>query len=192
MPRRHLPILTLLALASLSGPARADDAFLVYVGGAAGESQININSLNTSGHDTAWKVLVGVRALDSLGAEVAYVDLGRPRSTVAAGHVNMQATGPVVFGIAYLPLPVPYLDVFAKAGVANVQQRATVTLPSGASACAAGVTCDGFNRTESEFAWGGGAQIRTGALSIRVEYEQFRASGGELGLGSVGFLWSFL
>ncbi len=185
-------VVAVLAVTAVGSAARADEVYSAYVSGALGRSQINVDSLNSSGRDTAWKVLVGVRAADFLGAEAAYVDLGRPRFASAAGTVRAQASGPVVFGVAYLPLPTPYVDVYAKAGVANIQQRATVTLPSGANACAAGVSCDGFNRTESEFAWGGGAQLKLGSIAIRLEYEQYRASGGELGIGSVGVLWNFL
>jgi hypothetical protein len=193
MRQRHLCILVAaMAIGMAPRAARADEVFLVYLGGAFGQSQIKVNSLDTRGHDTAWKILAGVRAVDFLGAEAAYVDLGRPRSSSASGQVSSQASGPVVFGVAYLPLPVPYLDLYAKAGVANIQQRATVTLSSGANACAPGIGCAGLNRTESEFAWGGGAQLKAGAVAIRLEYEQFRASGGDLGLGSVAFLWNFL
>jgi opacity protein-like surface antigen len=185
-------ILAAVASGALPLAAHADDVFLVYAGGGIGQSQIKVDALGARGHDTAWKILAGVRAVDFLGAEAAYVDLGRPRSTSTSGQVNSRASGPVVFGVAYLPLAIPYLDVYAKAGVANIQQRTTVTLSSGANACVPGVGCDGFNRSESEFAWGGGAQLKTGSIAIRVEYEQFRASGGDLGIGSVAFLWNFL
>lgn len=192
MPRRPRIALTALALLALPAAAHGDDAFLVYVGGAAGRSQVDVNSLNASAHDTAWKVLVGVRAIDYVGGEVAYVDLGRPRTTTASGELASRATGPAVFGVAYLPLPTPNFDLYAKAGLANLQQRATVTLSNGTGACAPGIGCDGFNRTESEFAWGAGAQLKAGPIAVRVEYEQFRASGGDLSLGSVNFLWNFL
>jgi hypothetical protein len=186
--------MTLAALALAAAPvaAQADEAFLAYAGGAVGQSQVDVNALNASAHDTAWKVLAGVRAIDYVGGEVAYVDLGRPRTTTSSGELTSRATGPAVFGVAYLPLPIPNFDLYAKAGLANIQQRASVTLSNGTNACAPGVGCEGLNRTESEFAWGAGAQVRAGPVAVRVEYEQFRASGGDLSVGSVNFLWNFL
>ncbi len=96
-----------------------------------------------------------------------------------------------MFGVVYLPIPVPYLGVFAKAGLANSQQRAAVTTSAG-TYCVPGVGCDGFNRSESEFAWGAGAELKASSVAVRVEFEPFRAPGGSLDLGSIGLLWSFL
>jgi opacity protein-like surface antigen len=172
--------------------ARAEDALLAYVGGSLGQSKVDIDSVNFSGHDFGWKALIGVRALGFIGAEAEYVDLGRPSSGTAYGTAATKANGPAVFGLAYLPLPIPLLDVYGKAGVANIQQRATLTLPGGGRTCVQGVSCDGFSRSESEFAWGGGAQVKAGPVAFRLEYEQFRASGGNLNLASVGVTYSFL
>ena len=185
-------VATLLASASPFAAAQAADELAAYVGGAIGQSQIAVDSLNVSAHDTGWKALVGVRSPGGFGADAEYVDLGRPHGSAAAGRVDMRASGPAVFGLVYLPVPVPHLDLFGKAGLANIQQNATVTLNSGGSACAPGIGCDGFNRSESEFAWGAGAEFNAGALGVRIEFEQFRASGGSLNFGSVGVLWKFL
>ena len=187
----------ILVVAALGGAlplasAHAEDAILAYVGGSLGQSQVNVDSVNFSGHDLGWKALIGVRAIGYIGAEAEYVDLGRPSSGTAYGQAQTRANGPAVFGLAYLPLPIPLLDVYGKAGVANIQQRATVTLPGGANTCVQGVSCSGFNRSESEFAWGGGAQVKAGPVAFRLEYEQFRASGGNLSMASVGVTYSFL
>ncbi len=188
---RTLFIASLLTSALPLSAAHAENELMGYVGGAIGQSQIDVSSLNFSAHATGWKAVIGVRALSAFGAEAEYVDLGRPRGSSVAGRLETQASGPAVFGLAYLPLPLPYLDVYAKAGIANVQQRATVDLAGGGSACAAGLGCDGLNRSESEFAWGGGAQIKTGSVAVRVEFEQYRAAGGALSFGTVGLLWTF-
>jgi hypothetical protein len=185
-----------LALASLLvvlpvATAAADEVLGLYAGGALGSSQVAIDSLDFSANDLGWKALVGLRAVDLLGAEAEYVNLGHPHATVAAGRVSSSASGPAVFALAYLPLPLPMLDVFGKAGLANIQQSATVTLGSGGSACAAGIACNGLSQTESEFAWGVGAQVKYGSLAVRGEFEQFRASGGNLNFASVGLYWNF-
>lgn len=188
---RALTLLVISAVAIVPLAAHAETELSTYVGGAIGQSRIDIDSLDFSAHDTGWKGVVGVRALSSFGAEAEYVDLGRPRGSTVDGRVTTRASGPAVFGLYYLPLPVPNFDVFAKAGVANIQQRATIAIGSGGTACLPGVGCDGFNRSESEFAWGGGAQVRAGPTTVRFEFEQFRASGGSLNFASVGFHWNF-
>jgi hypothetical protein len=185
-----------LVLANLFGllsatTASADEVFGVYAGGAVGSSQVSIDSLSFSANDLGWKALVGVRAVDLLGAEAEYVNLGHPHATVAAGRVTSSASGPAVFALAYLPLPLPMLDVYGKAGLANIQQSATVTFGSGGVACAAGIACNGLSQTESEFAWGVGTQVKYGALAVRGEFEQFRATGGTLNFASLGLYWSF-
>ena len=133
-----------------------------------------------------------MRVPGGLGAEAEFVDLGRARTHSAVGTVESRASGPAVFGLFYVPVPLPYLGIFAKAGLANIQQRATVTPASGASDCVPGVGCDGFNRSESEFAWGAGAEIKASSVTVRLEFEPFRASGGSLNFGSVGVVWNFL
>lgn len=179
-----------LAVAPLA-LAGADEALGIYAGAAVGDAQATIDSLDFKANDFGWKAVVGVRALDLLGAEAEYVNLGRPHSLVAAGRVASHASGPAVFALAYLPNPVPNLDLFGKAGIANIQQSASVSLGSGSSACVPGVECNGLSTTESEFAWGLGAQLRLGALGLRAELEQYRATGGNLNFASVGLYWSF-
>jgi hypothetical protein len=171
--------------------ARADDVIGLYAGVGLGQSQIAVDSLDFKATDFGWKAVVGVRAVDLFGAEAEYVNLGRPHALDAAGHVSTHASGPAVFAIAYLPNPVPNLDLFGKAGIANIQQTASVSLGSGGSGCVAGITCDGLSTTTSEFAWGLGAQLRYGSLGVRAEVEQYRASGGNLNFATVGIYWSF-
>src|ERR1039457_1618747 len=79
-------------LALRSGQVMADDLLGLYVGGAIGQSQVEATSPQflDSGHyqllgagsfkenHSAFKVMVGVRPISLLGAELAYVDLGHP------------------------------------------------------------------------------------------------------------------
>jgi len=188
---RCLLLATLIATLPVA-PASAGEMLGMYLGGAIGEAQANIDSLSFSAHDTGWKAVFGVRLVQVFGAEAEYVDMGSPTGRLSFGDVHTTANGPAVFGVAYLPLPVPFFDVFAKAGLANVQQQATVRLTPGVGTCALGIACDGFSRSESEFAWGAGAQVKSGSLAVRAEYEQFRAPGGNLNFASVGFYWNFL
>jgi len=192
MPLRRAPLVLAGLIAALAPivAAQAENEISGYVGGAIGRSQLDVDSQDSSAHGTGWKAVVGVRALDFLGAEAEYVDLGHARHATQYGQLNSRASGPAVFGVAYLPIPIPFVDVFGKAGLANVQQKASLQ-GSGGSACVPGVGCDGFNRTESEFAWGGGVQVKVASLAVRAEFEQYRASGGSVNLGSVGVFWTF-
>ena len=133
-----------------------------------------------------------MRALKPVGAEVEYVDFGHPRTATRFGAVDAKASGWAVFAVAYLPIPVPFLNVFGKAGIHNILARATVTLASGASDCAPNARCGDIGPTETGFAWGGGAQLKRESFGARVEFEQFRTSGGRMNLVSAGFFWSFL
>jgi OmpA-like transmembrane domain len=161
-----------------------------YVG--AGVSQARINDIFHSGHDfdlnnTAWKAFVGVRPIPFLGVEANYMDLGSesrrfgfngPQSS--DGHVNAHAFS--AFAVGFFPLPVPWLDVFGKAGAA----RWTLNGHDNSSLFA-------LDEHGTDFAWGGGAQAHFGPLGLRLEYEQFnvRDTNG-VKAASFDVLWHFL
>jgi hypothetical protein len=85
-----------------------------------------------------------------------------------------------VFLLGCLPLPVPLPDGYGKAGLAGFRQSAD-----------AGLGCCGLGRSECESAWGAGAQIKAGAIAVRIEFERYRAAGGQMNLASAGVLWRF-
>ena len=60
-------------------------------GGAVGQSQVDVDSLDTRAHDTARKVRLGVRRFGRFSAEAEYADLGRPRTSTAAARVERRA-----------------------------------------------------------------------------------------------------
>jgi hypothetical protein len=62
--------------------------------------------------------------------------------------------------VGFLPLPVPFLDIYGKAGLA----RSTLnTKESGVGTSSHG----------TEFAWGAGVQAHASMFGVRLEYEQF-------------------
>ena len=80
-------------------------------------------------------------------------------------------------------LPLPFVDLYAKAGVARWETdvRTTGLLPA--------------SRDDSgtEFAWGAGVQARLGSLAARLEYERFDVAGTDgAKLLSLGLTWTFL
>jgi hypothetical protein len=180
--------------------ASAADSPGVYLGASAGESWVeaSVPSLGSSEFgtpefrrdDTGYQVMLGIRPLPFLGAELDYLDLGHPRGGIDFTPVDVRMRGGAAFGVLYLPLPVPTVDLFAKAGVARLQ-----TVVEGGSPFSCGYPC-GFalfqdNRDTTGLALGAGAQFRIGPFAIRTEYERFNAAGGNPSLATVGATWTF-
>src|SRR5262249_37423469 len=120
---RNLLIFLTLALAATAAEAQIPDA---YVG--AGVSQARIDDIFGSGTDfnlnhTAWKAFVGIRPVPFLGLEANYMDLGSDSRRFGFGgfsdraHVDAHAFS--AFAVGFLPLPLPVVDLFAKAGAAR-------------------------------------------------------------------------
>jgi hypothetical protein len=177
--------------------AGAADLLGLYVGGAVGEADVKAQqSFNTAlyvfdVHHDAWKVMVGVRPISVVGAEIEYLDFGQPHQGNGAGITSVEDKAAALYGLLYLPLPVPYFDVFGKVGLARLQNDVTAHLPL---FCPAGFPSCGLfqlNRTDTQLAYGGGAQIKIQSLAVRVEYERIQASDGNPELFSLGLTWSF-
>jgi OmpA-like transmembrane domain len=163
---RNLLITLTLALGASAACAQVPDAYM-----GVGASQAQIHDIFGSGTDfnlnhTAWKALIGFRPLPFLGAEANYMDLGSESRQFGfggfsdSGHVDAKAFS--AFAVGFLPLPLPYIDVFGKAGAARWSLNGH-TNPS--------FFAIGDHGTD--FAWGGGAQGRFGPIGLRLEYEQF-------------------
>jgi opacity protein-like surface antigen len=158
------------------------------VGASIGESRVKADPLEFNKHDLGWKVLVGIRPLALLGAEISYIDFGHPTYSqgVPGGlNVSVRASGAEALGVVYLPLPMPRLDIYGKGGVARLSYRA-----SSSSGCLA---CTFFNtdRTDTRFAYGAGAQLKFNRIAARLEYERISASNGDPSLLSAGLTWKF-
>jgi hypothetical protein len=176
---RNLLIGATLTLGATAAHAQLPDA---YVG--AGVSQARLDNILGAGrhfdlHNTAWKAFVGVKPLPFLGAEANYMDLGS-KSGFRAGHLGAHAFS--AFALGFVPLPLPFIDVFGKAGAA----RWNLTGDTNSSLFA-------LDDHGTDFAWGGGAQARFGALGLRLEYEQFNVRNTD-GVKAVSFdvAWHFL
>jgi opacity protein-like surface antigen len=173
------------ALGLAGGPAQAIDLIGFYVGGSAGRGTVELEPFNGrfSEDHTAWKVLAGVRPISLLGAELSYLDLGHPDGTVGGVATEASIKGESAFGMLYLPIPLPILDVFVKAGVARLDTTATASSSLGTFS---------FDDTDTKFAAGAGAQLKFGSLAIRAEYERFETAGANPYLMSVGLTKTFL
>jgi opacity protein-like surface antigen len=197
MDRKPLRLAGFLFLLLSANAAGAADLLGLYAGGAVGQADVNsqqsFNSmlLDFDVHHNAWKVMLGVRPVSLVGAEIEYVDFGQPHRANAIGITSVNDKAAALYGLLYLPLPVPYFDVFGKVGLARLENDVTAHLPL---ACPVGFPSCGLfqlNRTNTQLAYGGGAQIKIKSLSVRVEYERIQASDGNPELFSIGLTWSF-
>jgi opacity protein-like surface antigen len=145
----------------------ADNGF--YLGGSIG-----LTVTDFDGDDTAFKLIAGIRPLDWLGVEAAYVNFGEPEDTVFGQNVKADGDGISAFAVGFLPTgPV---DLFAKLGLISWDSK---------------ISGD-FSDDGTDLAYGVGAQFRVLGLSIRAEYEKFDVSDVDLDMISVGLTYTFL
>jgi hypothetical protein len=178
--------------------AHADDLLGLYIGGAAGQSQVEAN-VPTVGdfkeNHSAFKVIAGIRPIPLIGAELSYIDFGHPSGNINSSPSDVSEKGADAFAVLYLPVPV--VDVFVKAGLARLQSTTNSGLRIGVGACTitnpnCGPVLFRLDRTNTSFAAGAGAQFKLGAFAVRAEYERFNAAGGNPSLVSIGLTWTFL
>ena len=155
--------------------AGADSGF--YLGLGLGDSTVKNDELGIDESDRAYKVLFGynfgVIPLIDLAIEGSYAHFG----TVDSGPYNVEVTGLDAFGLAGLSFG-PF-GIFVKAGVIDW-----------------GLDTNDGTITNSESgtdpAYGIGARLAFGSLSLRAEYEYFDLdSDVELGMASISGIYTF-
>jgi hypothetical protein len=186
-----------------------------YVGPGIGESTVrsdsNVGSIGgynfydpfDHGHDHhfAWKAVAGIRPISIVGAELEYLDFGHPGSDDNYYNGNYYY-GPdshpraiAAFGVGHipLPLPLPFLDIYAKAGAArlhtNVNGFDGPACPPNAPYCLPVISSQ--SRWDTRFAYGAGVQSKFWGLSVRAEYERISSPYGDPDMFSVGATWTF-
>ena len=192
-------------------PARASDWNLLgfYAGGGVGESTVRSDEgfnpdypTDSHPHHTAYKVLAGIRPISFVGAEAEYIDFGHPSSS--DGYYNSYGYGynsdshpkaGVLSAVGYLPLP--FIDVFAKAGVArletnlNTYSEGVCTTIDPGGGCGAPVLSR-QHAWETKAAYGAGVQAHFfGSLALRAEYERINSSFGDPDAFMVSGSWTF-
>jgi opacity protein-like surface antigen len=188
---------------SLSGPAAATNPLEVYFGGAIGQAQVDANVppdpfLSPSSKPfkethAAYKGMIGVRPVSFLGAELAYMNFGNPSGSLFGYPAHGSTKGASAFGLLYLPIPV--LDVYAKAGLARIQSQVSGLMPTPSNICSLGLPCGTVpfkqDGTNTGFATGLGAQVTFGSWAVRAEFERFDAAGENPYFASVALTWTF-
>jgi opacity protein-like surface antigen len=193
--------------------AFADNPLGVYVGAGVGESTVRSDNgygyndsfgyggYYSQDHHFAWKVAAGIRPIPAAGAELEYIDFGHPGSD-GDYYSNTYYVGPdshpraiAAFGVGHLPLPLPFLDVFGKLGVARLHTNVD---GYDGPACFANQLCPQYvgsftqeSRWDTRVAYGVGLQTRFANLSIRAEYERISSPYGDPDLFSIGATWTF-
>ena len=164
---RRLLLASTLALFAGVGVAQADDDLLgLYAG--AGIMRAKMEDTFHTDFDfsnTAWKVYAGLHPKDFfLGVDVDYMDLGSQSAGTFYGPASANTKAFAAYAVGYLPIPVPNIDVYGKAGLARWQFNGS--LP------AQGLFSLSENGTD--FAWGVGGQVHfLERFAVRLEYEHF-------------------
>lgn len=157
----------------------ADNGF--YLGAAAMKSQVDGFSGNFDLDDTGYKLIAGFRPLDSFAVELNYMDLGSDSATLGAARFDGEATA--FAGFAMLMLPLPLIDLYAKAGVARWEAKGSLS----------SITVSSLKDNGTEVAYGAGVQAHFGSLGARLEYESFDIEDTDgVDLFSLGLTWTFL
>ena len=155
-------LLLAIALVFAAGTAWADNGSF-YVG--AGVSKDKLSDIANQGtnfadiDNTSWKVFAGVRPLSVFAVEADYMDLGSDTNNFSGTSSHAKAFAG--YAVGFLPIPVPFLDVFGKAGLARWKLDGSSPVTS-------------FSSSGTEFAWGVGAGVHVGNFGARLEYEDFR------------------
>ena len=157
----------------------ADNGF--YLGAAFTQSKIDDVAPTLDFEDDSYKLIAGFRPLDVFAVEFNYIDLGKDSQSLGPVSVSVDGKAYAAYAVGFLPLPL--LDLYAKAGVARWESDARAT----------GISLGSLEDSGTEFAYGAGIQARLGSLAARLEYERFDiedTDGAEL--ISLGLTWTFL
>ena len=209
-------IIVAIALLGLpSGNAMADDLLGMYVGGSVGQSHVRsdqvlffksdgtplTSAVSAAKSATGWKLLVGIRPIPWVGAELAYIDFGNPTASQGpppgfglSYNAGLRAKAATALGVIYAPMPIPRFDMYAKAGLARLQTTINGDAAFGCwppLLCAVGPGTVHRDQTSARFAYGAGLQARLSVIGIRLEYERISASQGDPDLLSLGITWNF-
>ena len=175
-------LLIIIALALGAGVAHADNGMLYVGAGLTNDNLRDIAATNANISSTNWKVWAGFRPISLFAVEADYMDLGS--QTVNASQpgicidncpisTHLQYKAFAGYAVGYVPIPVPYLDVFGKVGLArwSLSGGTSVSLPGNFFS---------LSDNGTQFAWGVGGQVHAGNFGARLEYENFniRNTGG--------------
>jgi opacity protein-like surface antigen len=173
-------------LALFASAAQADDLLGLYAGAGITRAKVeDIFHTDFNLSNTSWKIYAGFRPAGfPLGIDVDYMDLGSAAAGTFEGVAHADAKAFAAYAVGYLPIPVPNIDVYGKAGLARWQFNGNVTQP--------GLFAVSDNGTD--FAWGVGGQVHfLERFAVRIEYEHFNIrDADDVQLYSLGVSYTIL
>lgn len=163
----------------------ADNGF--YLGGSASDVSSDYAAPASAGaarDDDGFKLIGGVRPLDSFAIEANYVDLGTTRvplnivcvTTPCPSQLSIDSRAVSVSAIGMFTLPL--VDLYGRVGVSRWEAERRILSSQ---------KDEGTDPT-----YGAGVQLRIGSFAVRVEYERFEFGDDEADMRSVGFTYTFL
>lgn len=185
MAKVHKVLVPLLAIGGLglaAAPVHAQVPGVdFYVGGGLGQSDADLSADDLEidefdAKDMSWKLFTGIRA-SMFGAELEYINFGTADGELGGTEYDVDYKGLGAYGLFYLPLPVPVLDIYVKAGLAKVDID---------------IDAEDFSDDDTKFSYGAGIQLKFGALGIRGEYQKFKFEEVDPSLLSLSLSYSFL
>jgi hypothetical protein len=189
---RYLGGLAMIFVA-MSTHASSDNPFGLYVGAAAGKSDIRVNGpysgLDLGARPIGWTIFVGLRPLSVVGVELQYIDYSHSTvqsTTVGLETVDWHQRATTLSGLAFAPIPLPFLDVYGRVGLAQLETRGSASEKIGS-----GLNMSLITQTATHFAYGAGAQLKASSLAFRLETQWIGASGKQPEFLSLGLSWTF-
>ncbi len=179
---RKIRLLFLCGCVAACTPALADDLLGIYVGAGVGRSDLRVDNYSVASNATAWKLVAGWRPFTHFGFEGEYADLGSKDVTNYYDYrIHTDAKAASLYALGYLPVPMPWLDLYAKLGAARVKQNTEELSPSSGRQ----------EDSRTTVAWGAGLQFKWGRWAARADYERLKGSQGDPSLLSADFLFNF-
>jgi opacity protein-like surface antigen len=158
-------VLLASTLTLVAGAAHADELLGLYAGAGITRAKMeDIFHTDFNLSNTSWKVYAGLRPIGfPLGVDVNYLDLGSADANTYLGSAHAHSKAFAAYAVGYLPIPVPDIDVYAKAGLARWQFDGH-----------AGQDLFAVSENGTDFAWGVGGQFHfLGRFAARLEYEHY-------------------
>lgn len=166
-------LLFALMVALAASVAQADNGMLYLGAGLSNDNLRDIAATNSSLNSTSWKAWAGVRPISLFAVEADYINLGSQSvnfmgvDTFSHTHVHYKALAG--YAVGFVPIPVPYLDVFGKVGLA----RWTLSGDGSLAGFIGSPQFFSLSDNGTQFAWGVGTQAHVGNFGARLEYESF-------------------
>jgi hypothetical protein len=196
---RTLAAIFTVGACAASTAALADNPVGFYLGAGAGYSTVRSDDSAYglpgyfNDHQTAWKAIAGVRPISIIGAEFEYIDFGQPGNHHYYDPnyygTDSHPRAAALFVVGYLPVPIPFFDVFGKAGVARLQTDVTYVSQNCTLTCIPALYRQ--EQTDNRFAYGVGVQSKAWGVAFRAEYERINSQYGDPDALMVSATWTF-